>query len=344
MKTYRLALIGFGNVGQGFAQILRDHGDTIAEETGAAFRIVAICDAQKGSIYQPDGYDPAQLLNAVRADGNLSQLSAKARNMDAIQTIVESNADILVEMSFTDLKTGQPAMQYVDAAIKNKKHVVTSNKGPAALAYQALAEQARLYGVELGVEGTVMSGTPALRLGKELLQGSGITKIQGILNGTTNFMLTRMAAGAPYEEALQEAQALGYAEADPTGDVEGYDAAGKVIILAAVLMDTKIAMKDIDRTGITAITPQDIQSAADHGEKWKLIGSLEKKDGKLVASVKPTRIPLSHPLAGVDGAVNAITYSTTLMGDVTLIGAGAGRLETGFAILGDLLAIHRKLS
>lgn len=344
MKTYRLALIGFGNVGQGFTQILKDNGDAIAEETGAAFRIVAICDAQKGSVYQPDGYDPAQLLDAVQKDGNLSKVPAKTRNMDAIQTIVETNADILVEMSFTDLKTGQPAIQYVDAAIKSKKHVVTCNKGPAALAYQGLAEQARLYGVEFGVEGTVMSGTPALRLGKELLQGSGIIKIQGIFNGTTNFMLTSMANGGSYPEALQEAQALGYAEADPTGDVEGFDAAGKVIILAAILMGVDLEMKDIDRTGISGITPDDIKSAAARGEKWKLIGSLEKRDGKLLARVKPTSIPLTHPLAGVDGATNAITYSTTLLGDVTLIGAGAGRLETGFAILGDLLAIHRKLA
>jgi homoserine dehydrogenase len=163
------------------------------------------------------------------------------------------------------------------------------------------------------------------------------------LNGTTNFMLTRMANGGTYAEALQEAQALGYAEADPTGDVEGFDAAGKVIILAAILMGVDLEMKDIDRTGISGITPEDIKSAAARGEKWKLIGSLEKRDGKLLASVKPTSIPLTHPLAGVDGATNAITYSTDLLGDVTLIGAGAGRLETGFAILGDLLAIHRKL-
>ncbi|MBI9049779.1 MAG: homoserine dehydrogenase [Anaerolineaceae bacterium] len=343
MKMYRLALIGFGNVGQGFVQILRDYGETITTETGASFRIVAICDALKGSIYQPEGYDPAELLDVVQKNGKLESLPAKARNMDAIQTIVVSNADVVVEMSFTDLKTGQPAIQYVDAAIKNKKHVVTTNKGPAALAYQELAEQARLYGVKFGVEGTVMSGTPALGLATQLLQGAGINKIQGILNGTTNYMLTKMAEGASYEDVLQEAQSLGYAEADPSGDVEGHDAAGKVVILAAMLMDAEIKLSDIDLEGITKITPADIELAAQHNEKWKLIGALEKKDGQIFASVKPTRVPLSHPLAGVDGATNAITYSTDLLGDVTLIGAGAGRMETGFAVLGDLLGIHRTL-
>lgn len=344
MKTYRLALIGFGNVGQGFVQILKEKGTALSEETGAAFRVVAICDALKGSVYQPEGYDPQQLLDAVQQHGDLASLPAKVRNMDALQTIVESNADIIVEMSYTDLKTGQPAIGYVEAAIKSKKHVVTTNKGPAALAYLALSEQARLYGVQFGVEGTVMSGTPTLRLGSELLQGAGIRKIQGILNGTTNFMLTRMAAGAAYAEALQEAQSLGYAEADPSGDVEGFDAAGKVVILAAILMNTSIKMKDVDRVGISGITPQDIQQAAANGEKWKLIGTLEKKADNLVASVQPTRLPISHPLANVDGATNAITFSTDLMGDVTLIGAGAGRLQTGFAVLSDLLAIHRKLA
>ena len=157
-------------------------------------------------------------------------------------------------------------------------------------------------------------------------------------------MLTRMAGGASYAEALQEAQALGYAEADPTGDVEGFDAAGKVVILAAILMNTRLQMKDIDRIGISGLTEEDIRQAAAQGEKWKLIGALEMQDGKLKASVKPTRLPLSHPLANVDGATNAITFTTDLMGDVTLIGAGAGRLETGFAVLSDLLAIHRKYS
>ena len=116
------------------------------------------------------------------------------------------------------------------------------------------------------------------------------------------------------------------------------------MILAAILMNTRLQMKDIDRVGISGITVEDIQQAAADGEKWKLIGALEKQDGKLKASVKPTRLPLSHPLANVDGATNAITFTTDLMGDVTLIGAGAGRIETGFAILSDLLAIHRKLS
>ncbi len=195
--------------------------------------------------------------------------------------------------------------------------------------------------VSLGVEGTVMSGTPSLRLGMEYLKAAGIRCVQGILNGTTNYILTQMSNGAPYSSALEEAQELGYAEADPTGDVEGFDAAGKVVILANLLMDTPLTMDDVDRDGITWLSLEDIDDARQSRDCWKLIGKVERRDGKVLASVKPTRLPLSHPLASVKGATNAITYSTDLLGDVTLIGPGAGRLETGFALLADILAIQK---
>ncbi len=188
-----------------------------------------------------------------------------------------------------------------------------------------------------------MSGTPALRMGQELLVGAGVRKVQGILNGTTNYILTQMEAEASYEEALQDAQEKGYAEADPSGDVEGHDAAGKVVIIANLLMGLPLTMADVECEGITGLTPDDIADARAALERWKLIGSVEKTEsGGYEASVKPVRLPLTHPLASVGGATNAITYTTDLLGDVTLVGPGAGRIETGYALLGDLLAIHRK--
>jgi homoserine dehydrogenase len=186
-----------------------------------------------------------------------------------------------------------------------------------------------------------MSGTPSLRLGTELLSAAGVTCIQGIINGTTNYILSQMDAGAAYADALAEAQAKGYAEADPTGDVEGFDAAGKVVILANLLMGADIRMEDVDRTGITRLSVDDIQIAKANGERWKLIGKVEKTPSGAKASVKPQRLPQTHPLAQVSGATNAITYTTKLLGEVTLIGPGAGRLETGYALIGDLLALHR---
>jgi homoserine dehydrogenase len=172
--------------------------------------------------------------------------------------------------------------------------------------------------------------------------GAGITRVQGILNGTTNYILTQMEAGDTYAAALEEAQGKGYAEADPTGDVDGHDAAGKVVIIGNLLLGLPLTMKDVDREGITGITPADIKSAQAAGERWKLIGLVEKQGDKVIAQVKPTRIPVSHPLASISGATNAITYTTDLLGDVTLVGPGAGRIETGYALIGDLLAIHRQ--
>ncbi|MFQ5855492.1 MAG: homoserine dehydrogenase [Anaerolineae bacterium] len=342
MHTYRLALIGFGTVGQGLAQILRDRGDVLAQRFGAEFQIVAISDLLKGSVFNPAGLEPAELLDAIQADDNLDRVAGPHRGWDAMRTIAESNADVVVELSYTDLETGEPAHSHVRVALEQGKHVVTTNKGPIALHYPELAELARTHNVEMGVEGTVMSGTPALRLGQDLLS-AGVHRIQGILNGTTNYILTQMEAGATYGEALAEAQARGYAEADPTGDVEGFDAAGKVVILANLVLGLPLTMKDVDRHGITRLTPDDIAAAQADGERWKLIGSVEKSAGGFSASVRPMRLPVEHPLANVSGATNAITYSTDLLGDVTLVGPGAGRLETGYALIGDLLAIHRKL-
>lgn len=340
MKIYRLALIGFGNVGQGFAEILVEKSGELAQRDGLQLSIVAVSDLLKGSLYDPQGLDPADLLTAARRDGTLDNIKAPQRGWDALETIRKSDADVVVELSYTDLQTGQPALDHIRAALESGKHVVTSNKGPIALNYQELQSLAADKQLQIGIEGTVMSGTPALRLGHELLAGAGIRHIQGIVNGTTNYILTQMEAGAPYAEALADAQERGYAEADPTGDVEGYDAAGKAVILANMLMDAGITMADVQRQGISQLTPQDIANAASAGERWKLIALVERTNGEIRASVQPRRLPISHPLASVSGATNAITFSTDLLGDVTIVGPGAGRMETGYAIIGDLLAIH----
>ncbi len=344
MHTFRLALIGFGNVGQGLTQIIQDQGDSMAERFGLRLNIVAVSDFQKGSLYDPAGLDPRALLAAVEAGERLDNIPAAQHGWDALTTIAESNADIVVELTYTDLRTGEPATSHLRLALQNGKHIVTTNKGPIALYYAELERLARSRNLEIGVEGTVMSGTPTIRLGRELLAAAGIRRVQGIVNGSTNFILTRMEAGASYASALAEAKAKGYVEADPSNDVEGYDAAGKVVILGNLVMGIPLTMADADRTGIAGLDLADIEQARAAGECWKLIGTIEKVNGQVKASVKPVRLPHSHPLAGIKGVTNAIVYSTDLLGDVTLIGPGAGRQETGFAVISDILAIHRKLS
>jgi homoserine dehydrogenase len=344
IQTRRLALIGFGTVGQGLAEVLQSNGAALAASHSFQAIIVAVSDLQKGAVYHPDGLDLAALLEAGR-QGDLARYADRpglVRGLDSLATIRQTIADTLIEVSYTDLKTGEPAFSHIRAAFEAGKNAITTNKGPVALGYRALAEQASRQGLFFGYEGTVMSGTPSLRLARTALVGCTITEVRGILNGTTNFMLTAMENGATYAAALAEAQRLGYAEADPTGDVEGIDAAGKLVIIAKTILGTTIGMEDVARTGITGLKPADITAARAAGERWKLIARARRAKRGLVASVKPERLPLSDPLAGVGGVTNAITYETDLLGPVTLIGAGAGRRETGFAILSDLLELARQ--
>ena len=343
MKESRLMIVGLGNVGQALLQIIRDDADFLGTRFGVRFKVVAVNDMRLGSLYDPNGLSLQALLEGTNA-GELASVQAAQKGWSVETMLEQADADTLVEASFTDLQTGEPATSYIRKALSLGKHVVTTNKGPIALHFHELEALAQEHGVSIGFEGTVMSGTPAMALGINLLAAAGIQKIQGILNGTTNFILSQMETGKGYEDALAEAQALGYAEADPTGDVEGFDAAGKVVILSNLVMGAKISMQDVDRKGITQLTSQDIQNAKEDGRRWKLIGAVENVEGQIKASVQPTALPVEHPLANVGGATNAITYTTRLLGDVTLIGAGAGRLETGYALINDLLAIHGKTS
>ena len=345
----RIALIGLGTVGQGLCEILIQKEQLLNEKYDFEAEIVAISDVQKGSIFCEQGLEITQCLELVKHGKNLNEYKCKQDNCqchkdwDAIQTIKESNADIICELAYTDVKTGEPAITHCKTAFKNGKHIVTSNKGPAALQYSELKKLAEENNVEFMIEGTVMSGSPVINLAEGPLAGCTISAIKGILNGTTNYMLSEMEKGMSYAEVLQKAQELGYAEADPTGDVEGYDAMAKVIILANVLMDVPLSAGDVHREGITNITSEMIESAKNENTRWKLISTIENTDSGFRASVKPEKLPLTHPLANIMGATNALTFSTDLLGDVTIVGAGAGKLETGFSILTDILAIHRKI-
>lgn len=342
--TYRLAFIGFGTAGQGLAEILRDKGKSLQRNLGFAAEIVAVSTLSRGSLYHPQGLDLTRLLAVAKNGGKLADypdLPGLERGWDSLKIIRESNADTIIEVSYTDLNTGQPAIDHCRAAFESGKQVITANKGPVALAYAELAALAKAKGVRWGYEGTVMSGTPALRLPLVALAGNEISEVRGIFNGTTNYILTKMEEGLSYEAALKQAQELGYAEADPTADVEGYDTLGKVVILANVVMNIPLAASEATRQGISQLTLADIEQAKAEGKRWKLIGRVKKEGSQVIARVSPEMLPLTDPLANVMGATNAITYECDLMGPVTLVGAGAGRLETGFALLIDLINIHR---
>ena len=341
----KLAIIGFGNVGQGLTKILEDKHDWYKNDFGCEFSIVAVCDFHHGSLYDPNGLSRNELLSAIKDGRSLESVNGTAKGWDALTTITESNADIVIELAYTDLKTGEPALSHMKATFASGKHFVTTNKGPVALHYKTLKTLTEKHQLMAGIEGTVMSGTPSLFLAKESLMAANIESIEGILNGTTNYMLMRMEAGLDYDSALKEAQDKGYAEADPSGDVDGFDAAAKVVILANLLMDADISLADVVLTGMSTLGIDDINEAKDNNEQWKVLGHVNKNtDGSINAWVKPVKISQSHPLASVSGALNAITYSTELMGDVTLIGSGAGRVETGYAVVEDIIHIAKKMA
>ena len=272
---------------------------------------------------------------------NLAQYPDAAglqRGLSASEMIHPGAADALLELSPTNLDTAQPALDICLRALDCRMHVALANKGPVALQLAKLQAKAADKGVQLRYEATVMAGTPTMQLATEALAGCRILGARGILNGTTNYILTQMESGMGYDEALGQAQELGYAETDPSGDVDGWDAAGKLLILANTLFDKPVAMADLQVSGISRLTLADIESARERGQRYKLIAEATAAGG----SVRAMRLPVTDPLSSVGGATNAITLDTDLLGAVTLIGAGAGGRETGAALLADLLAIQRR--
>lgn len=339
MRTYNLALIGFGGVNRALAQLI-DEEPLRFIELGFELRVVAITDLQMGSLVQPGGIDLGAVL-AMERGSTFAELpggSSVAANERVIRT---SGADVIAEATFTNPVDGEPAASHVRWALESGKHVATTNKGPVALHGAELKRLAAENGVRFEYEGSVLSGTPVLALARGQFSGLVIHGVQGILNGTSNYVLGRMEAGLSLDDAVAEAQELGFAEADPTADIGGSDVQLKVAILANELLGADIAPTDVPTTGIAAITSADIIAAAREGKRYKLIGSARRDaDGRVVAEVAPVAVAIDHPLASIPGATNAVSFDTDLLGTVTISGPGAGRIETAYALIADIIAIH----
>lgn len=340
---YNIALIGFGGVNRALADIIATEEEKFYREMGFNLRIVAVSDIFLGSVYTPEGIDLALLAALPVAQGACATLpngKATAENEDIIKN---SNADIVVEATVTDSVTGQPATSHCRWALSTGKHVSTTNKGPLAFAEKELMDLALKNNVGFEYEGVVMSGTPVLRFADKLLKGSEIHQFSGILNGTANYVLGLVEQGHTFADAITSAQKQGYAEADPSADVEGKDVMLKVIVLANRLWGANLIRDNVQCQGITGLTETMVKEAVAEGCHWKLVGKASKQeDGSVVASVSPEKLSLEHPLAGISCAVNAITFTSGMLGDVTVSGPGAGRIETAYAILSDIIAIHQR--
>lgn len=340
-KIYRIGILGFGTVGQGIAEILSHKRDILHHYYTFNFKVVGISDPIKGMVFNSDGLDIEKALFSVRSGKRLEETDIGEPDWDSLKLIRDADLDILLEITPTNLNTGEPGLTHIREALTRGIHVATTNKGPIALAFNELIKLAQENNAILRFEGTVLSGTPVFNLHFYGLQGTSIREISGIVNGTTNYILTQMGMGKSYEDALKAAQVKGYAETDPTADVEGHDALAKVVILGNVLLGGSLHPEDVPCTGITGISQNDVESAKAEGKKWKLIARAWRDGKDVKAEVSPKKLGPENPLYSIDGVTNAITFETDLLGGVTIVGPGAGPWEAGYALLADMLDIHR---
>ena len=343
IPTISLALIGFGNVGQALATILNERGEQLGRDYGVRFEITAVADIT-GAVVSPKPLPPSQLLEVVRTTGGICHFpELGVQGMSGLELVQRARADILVEASPTNVVDGEPGLTHIKTALNRGMHVVTANKGPLVVAFAELRDLARAQGLKLMYGPATAAALPTVSVGTYELAGSRVTRIEGILNGTTNYILTQMRDRAvPYEEALKEAQRLGIAETNPTLDVEGYDTSNKLLILANSLMEGSLKLADVEREGITHLTVHEVQAAHATGKAVKLIGTAGWEGGRLRAVVRPTLLEADHPLAKVDGAEKGVTFHSDLLGTITVIGGASGRIPAAASILRDLLNLVRE--
>jgi homoserine dehydrogenase len=345
MPTQRLILCGFGKVGQALAQLLRDRHDLLRTQFGLDLGIAAVVDIG-GAALAPGSLATiplADLLAHVEAGGTVEQFGDFGMPGAAGTAVIESlTADILVEATPTNLTSGEPGLRHIRAALQRGMHVVTATKGPLVLHYGDLQRLAQQHQTRISMSAATAAALPTLDVGQVCLAGAQILGIEGILNGTTNFILTKMQEeGYGYADALREAQARGIAETDPTLDVEGFDTANKLILLSNALLGTDYGPHHVTRRGITGITPHMVAETRHSGKVLKLIGRATISHGTVCLSVAPEELPLDHPLASVRGAEKAVTYETDTMGQITVMGGRSSPLGAAAALLKDIINLCR---
>jgi homoserine dehydrogenase len=326
-------VVGFGIVGQSLAKLLLSRSADLFSLYGIKPRIVACID-KGGCAIAPRGLDIQRLLEVKRLKATVGEYEKTSSRFDPLYVIEKMDAEMLIELTPTDIDSGEPGTSNIISAMRSGKHVITVNKGPLALSFPSLMELANYNGVLLRFSGTVGGGTPILEFAKRCLKGDRIISFKGILNGTTNYILSKMEEGLTFDSALNDAKQKGYAEAVPSLDIEGYDAAAKLVIMANLIMGMKVTIKDINRTGISFVQVSDVQRAQERGNAIKLLAICDKN--KL--DVRPTEVSKKDPIC-VDGTLNAVTFFSEHSGHQTIIGRGAGGMETGSAILRDLIEI-----
>jgi homoserine dehydrogenase len=339
--NYNLALIGFGNVARSLARLLLRKQDLLKSQYDITFSFTGISTGRHGFAVNPDGLDINKALELVESGQSILPLSSVTVT-DSISVIQGSQANVMFENSPVNIQTGQPAIDHIRAALELGMHAITANKGPVVHGYRELTALARSKGKTFGFESTVLGGSPVFSVFRETFPLAELSSFKGILNATTNIILSRMGNGESYEDAVKYCQSIGVAETDPTNDVDGWDAAIKVAALITVLMDTPFTPQQVNPMGIRGITSEMIARAKAKGKRYKLVCSAEKAGEQIKARVAPELVDSSSPLYGMMNSSTGIAFRTDVLPDYSITvsereGLSGGPIETAYGLFADFV-------
>jgi homoserine dehydrogenase len=341
MAHYKLAFIGFGNVARALARLLLRKEGLLKSKYGISFSATGIATGSHGFAVDPDGFDLIECVEAVEAGGSLDKFT-KIPATNSLEVIKESQADFMFENSPVNHSTGQPAIDHVRTALELGMGVSTANKGTVVHGYRELTALAASQGRKFYFESTVLGGSPLFSVFRETMPAADLISFQGILNSTTNIILSRMERGESFDEAVKYCQSIGVAETDPSADVDGWDAAIKVAALVTVLMDTPFTPQQVERKGIREITPEMIVQAKASGKRWKLVCAAERVGDGIRASAKPELVPMSSPLYSMEDSTTGVAFRTDVLGDYSIVesereGMVAGPIPTAYGLFADFV-------
>jgi homoserine dehydrogenase len=343
VSQYRLAFVGFGNVGRGLARLLLRKRLVLEETYGITFSVTGIATGRHACAVNVGGLDVKEALALVEGGETINGMSdPRIPISDSFSVIRYSQADVMFENSPVNHATGQPAVNHIRAALQAGMHAITANKGTVVHGYRELTALAESKQRKFCFESTVLGGSPVFSVFRECMPAAELLSFRGLLNSTTNIILTRMERGESFSQAVKYCQSIGVAETDPSADVDGWDAAIKVAALVTVLMDTPLKPQEVARKGIREITSEMIAGARAQGKRYKLVCAAEKEGRAVKATVAPELVPISDPIYGMEDSTTGVTFRTDVLGDYSIIesereGMLAGPEPTAYGLLADFI-------
>jgi homoserine dehydrogenase len=338
---YNLAFIGFGNVARALARLLERKRGALKSTYDITYSVTGIATGRHGFAVNPDGLDMHKALHLVEAGQSIAPLT-RLPITDSLAVIGHSSANVMFENSPVNYDTGQPAIDHVRAALNAGMHAITANKGTVVHAYRELTALAKAKGRRFLFESTVLGGSPVFSTFREAMPLAELISFKGIINATTNVILSRMEEGESFDVAVKYCQSIGIAETDPSGDVDGWDASVKVAALVTVLMDSPLKPQEVERTGIREITPAMVDQAKAGKKRWKLVASVERDGSRIKARVAPELVDSSSPLYGMMGSSTGLTFRTDVLPDYSVTisereGMQGGPEETAYGLFADFV-------